>query len=196
MARLRAAGRRGLPLSWEVTPHHLALTDEDVPAGDARYKVNPPLRSARDREALIRAVLEEPSAVLATDHAPHTDAAKGRGFLTAASGVTGLETALGVTHSVLVERAGLSVMEWVRRWTVNPASVLRRPPPSLAVGSAGDVVLMDLARPWVYRAASGLSKSRNSPFDGSTFQARAVRTVRGGITTWRAPGPAGRLATA
>ena len=184
MDLLRDAVQRGAPVTWEVTPHHLALTDGDVRPDDANFKMNPPLRSADDREALVEAVAQDTGAVLATDHAPHTPTAKARGFLDGPFGVLGLETALGVTYDVLVRSGRLSVPQWVRRWTENPARALGRPTPSLAPGAPADLVLIDTRKPWTYDVNRSASRSRNSPFHGWTLGARAVLTVYGGRIVW------------
>ena len=177
---LRRAIGEGRPVSGEVTPHHLALTDADVRPDDARWKMNPPLRGAADREALCRAVEEGVAGVLATDHAPHTAEAKARGFLDAPFGVVGLETAVGVTYTLLVERGRMSALDWVRRWTSGPARVLGLPEPTLAPGAPADLVVLDLQTPWVVESGSFASLSRNTPFDGWTLTGRAVRTFLAG----------------
>ena len=175
---LRAARAEGLPVSAEATPHHLALTDADVRPDDANYKMNPPLRSEADRDAIAEAVLDGTIAVLATDHAPHTTESKGRGFRTAPFGVIGLETAVGVTWTLLVRGLKLPPLEWVRRWTTGPARVLGLPPPTLAPGAPADLALLDVTTPWRVESARFLSKSRNTPFEGWTLYGRAVRTWR------------------
>jgi dihydroorotase len=188
MALLRAAAGRGAPVTWEVTPHHLALTDEDVRPDDANFKMNPPLRGEDDRLALLEAVTNEPQAVLATDHAPHTPAAKARGFREGPFGVLGLETALGLTYDLLVGAGRLTVPEWLRRWTVNPARALGRRPPCLAPGETADVVLIDTRGAWTYDVGRSASRSRNSPFHGRRLGARAAYTVCRGRCVWEAAG--------
>ena len=182
---LRRALAAGWPVSGEATPHHLALTDADVRPDDARWKMNPPLRGESDRTALVRAVAEGTLSVLATDHAPHTTAAKARGFREAPFGVIGLETAVGVTFTRLVAGGRMSALDWVRRWTVGPARVLGLPDPTLAPGAPADVVLLDLDAEWEIRPDSFASKSRNTPFEGWRARGRAVRTFRAGQTTGR-----------
>jgi dihydroorotase len=186
---LREARRRGLPVSAEATPHHLALCDEDVRFDNpGAFKMNPPLGSRADREALLEAVADGTIAALATDHAPHTAAAKARGFLQAPFGVVGLETAVGVTHQALVESGRLPLLEWVRRWTAGPARVLGRPAPSLQPGQPATCAILDLATPWTVRPDEFASRSRNTPFGGWSLRGRALWTFRDGRRLW---GPEG-----
>jgi dihydroorotase len=181
---LREARRLGLPVSAEVTPHHLAFTDADVRTGEAdRLKMNPPVRSEADRQALLDAVVAGTISCLATDHAPHTAAAKARGFLNAPFGVVGLETAVGVTYTLLVKAGRMRLADWIARWTLGPARVLGLPAPTLAPGAAADVVLLDLDTEWVVRPEAFASKSRNTPFGGWRLTGRAVHTFCGGRHT-------------
>jgi dihydroorotase len=183
---LREAARRGLRVSGELTPHHLALTDADVTADHADcFKMNPPVRDSADRAALIDGIVDGTIECFATDHAPHTAAAKARGFTGAPFGVVGLETAIGVTYSLLVKRGLMSLADWIRRWTAGPARIIGQPVPSLAPGAPADFVLLDLSGDWVVRAAEFASRSRNTPFEGWTLTGRAVRTFCGGKPTWQ-----------
>ncbi|MCX6998485.1 MAG: dihydroorotase [Kiritimatiellaeota bacterium] len=177
---IRAARARGVRVTGELTPHHLALTDADVRPDDANFKMNPPLRSAADRAALSEGLADGTLTCLATDHAPHTAAAKARGFRHAPSGVVGLETAVGVTYTELVCAGRLDLLTWLRRWTTGPAEVLGLPPPSLAEGAAADLVLLDLAAAWTVQPEEFVSKSRNTPFGGQRLTGRAAGTVLGG----------------
>ncbi len=180
VACIRAARAEGLPVSGETTPHHLTWIDEDVRLENPNFKVNPPLRSRADREALIQGVLEGTLSCLATDHAPHTIEAKARGFEKAPPGMVGLETAIGVTWTRLVIEYGMPPIEWLRRWTTGPAAVLGLPPPSLRPGVPADLVLLDVTTPWTVRADWFLSKSRNTPFMGHKLWGRAVAVWKKG----------------
>ena len=173
---IRKARREGLPVSGELSPHHLKLTDADVDPQDARYKMNPPLRSEKDRDALIAAILDGTLEAFATDHAPHSAAAKARGFLQAPFGIVGLETAIGVTYSDMVGRGLMTLLTWIRRWTTGPARILGLPPPSLRPGSTADLVLLDLKTPWKVAPELFASKSRNTPFAGQSLVGKAVAT--------------------
>lgn len=185
VALIRDARTRGLKVSGELTPHHLALTDADVKADNANFKMNPPLRSADDREALVRGVVDGSLQTLATDHAPHTAAAKARGFLQAPFGIVGLETAVGVTFTELVVTGLMDLGTWVQRWTTGPAHVLGLPDPDLKPGAPASIVLLDLGAKWTVRAREFVSKSRNTPFEGRELTGRAVRTIHRGKTVWQ-----------
>ena len=182
---IREARARRLKVSGELTPHHLALTDADIKEGDTNYKMNPPLRSAADRAALVHAIVDGSLQAFATDHAPHTAAAKARGFLQAPFGIIGLETAVGVTYTELVVSGLMDLGAWIHRWTTGPARVLGLPDPGFKPGAPADVTILDLNRTWTVRSREFLSKSRNTPFEGRKLAGRAVRTICRGRTTWQ-----------
>ena len=184
---IRDARQEGLPVSGELTPHHLLLTDADVPTHDPDFKMNPPLRSAEDRAALRQGLADGTLQALATDHAPHCAEHKARGFLRAPFGVVGLETAVGVTYTALVRDGPMSRMEWLRRWTTGPAAILGLAPPSLAAGQPADVVVMDLDAEWTVRRADFVSRSVNTCFDGRRLRGRAVAAFRGARRVWPEP---------
>ncbi|MCF7837270.1 MAG: dihydroorotase [Candidatus Marinimicrobia bacterium] len=180
--RLRAARAQGLSVSGEVTPHHLLLCDEDCDPDDANFKMNPPLREASDRSALQAGILEGVISCLATDHAPHLAATKARGLRAAPFGVVGLETAVGLTYSLLVRDRGLALGEWVARWTSGPAAVLGRPAPTLAPGQPADLTLFDPDAHWTVNPDEFISKARNTPFAGRLLQGRAQGLCLGELT--------------
>ncbi|MBP5227305.1 MAG: dihydroorotase [Kiritimatiellae bacterium] len=181
VALIREARARGLPVTGEATPHHLALAAEEIPDDNAAYKMNPPLGLRADVKAIREGVLDGTLSLFATDHAPHTAVAKAKGFAGAPFGIIGLETAIGVTWNVMVEGAGLPVLEWVRRWTCNPAALLGLPPPTLAAGSLADFVLVDPCVERVVDPGTFVSKSVNTPFAGWTLHAVPVLTVWKGV---------------
>lgn len=178
-----AAGR-GIPVTAEVTPHHILLSDADLLTPNTNLKMSPPLRSPDDREALCLAVISGAISCLATDHAPHTAAAKSAPFGEAPFGVIGLETAIGATFTELVMNRGMNRMEWLRRWTTGPRQVLGLLPPSLRPGAPADLVVLDLDSEWEVKPSRFLSKSRNSPFIGRTFVGQARHTFLNGRLTW------------
>jgi dihydroorotase len=185
---IRDARKAGLRVSGELTPHHLALTDASVKADKPEcYKMNPPVRSEADRAALVEGLLDGSLACFATDHAPHTAATKTKGFLTAPFGVVGLETAVGVTYTLLVKKGLMTPLDWVARWTTAPARIIGRPAPTLAPGAPADLVLLDLESEWVVNAADFASKSHNTPFDGWPLVGRAIKTFCDGRLVWSAP---------
>lgn len=185
---IRAARRRGLAVSGEATPHHLACTDADAADGDSRFKMNPPLRSEQDRQALLKGVADGVLDVLATDHAPHPQSEKARGFLAAPFGVIGLETAVGVSYGELVTSGMLTVSDWVERWTVGPARLLGLPAPTLAEGAPADITVLNLAAEWVVDPRHFASTSRNTPFEGKTLTGQAVWTFCAGRPAWSPQG--------
>jgi dihydroorotase len=183
---IRAAQRAGVRVTAEASPHHLAISAEEILADDGNFRMNPPLGTRADVAALRQAVCDGTICCFATDHAPHTPATKTHGFLKAASGVIGLETAVGVTYTVMVERAGLAMPDWVARWTTGPAAVLGLPAPSLTWGAPADLVLLDLHTPWQVDPGALRSRSRNCPFAGWTLSGRAMLTICEGRITHRA----------
>ncbi|GAA3747790.1 dihydroorotase [Terriglobus aquaticus] len=192
---IRQAKRRGLHVTCEVAPHHIALTDEAI-AGDAaqrsvrydtRFKMNPPLRSAEDRDACIAAVLDGTVDVLATDHAPHAAWEKGVEFERAPNGIVGLETALGVALRVLHREHGMAQGKVLALMTSAPAKVLGRDDlGALGVGLSADVVVFDAGASYAYDVTATASRSRNTPFDGAAMVGRVRYTVSQGRVVFRA----------
>jgi len=164
----------------EATPHHLALTHEALRGRESVFKVSPPLRSASDVAAVVEAVRDGTIDCLATDHAPHTAAAKMKGLVAAPPGVIGLESALPVYVKALVEPGHLEWPELIARLTVNPARVLGLPYGTLAVGAAADVTVIDPDAEWVIAPAQFASRARNCPFAGWKVKGRVKQTLVGG----------------
>jgi dihydroorotase len=179
VAAIREARDRGAHVTAEVTPHHLALTDEAVLGYNTNAKVAPPLRSAADvlacREGLVDGTID----AIATDHAPHAVHEKDLEFTEAPPGLIGFETAFPVVLD-LVRGGELSPLELMRRLSTNPARILKRPGDSLEVGAPADIAILDPETSWVYDPAKGYSKSRNSPWAGQTLTGRAIATIVGG----------------
>lgn len=171
---IRHAQARHLKVSAEATPHHLSLTDEDVRPDDANGKMNPPLRTEKDRQSLIAGVLDGSIEALATDHAPHTVQSKAVPFAQAPFGIVGLETAIGATYTELVIKHRMSIVEWIRRWTTGPAKILGLLPPSMEPGSPADIVVLDVESAWTVDPNRFISRSRNTPFAGKTLTGRPV----------------------
>lgn len=184
---LRDARTRGIPLSGEVCPHHIALTDESLRSYDTDFKMNPPLREQPDVEALLEGIADGTIGVLATDHAPHAAYEKEVEFAAAPFGIVGLETAVGLFCSILLHRRRvLSLPGLIAMLTVNPARLLGLDRGTLAPGAPGDVTLLDPDLEWVVDKSTFASKARNTPFHGWELKGRAVRTVVGGRTAWEA----------
>ena len=178
---VREAKARGVRVTAEATPHHLLLTDEAVSGRDGRFKMNPPLRSAVDVEALVAGVADGTVDALATDHAPHAAAEKAAGFLRAPFGIVGLETAVSVLLDRLVRPGILPLLRFIGLWTAGPARILGRPDLGrLAPGAAADLTFIDLDKELVVDSAAFLSKGRNTPFDGWALRGAPVKTVFGG----------------
>lgn len=178
---IRAAKRRSVRVSAEVTPHHLHLTDAAAEQVGTLAKVNPPLRPADHVEALRHALADGTLDLIATDHAPHADVDKDGGFAGAAFGVIGLETAVPL-GLLLVAEGVLTPLRLVEALSTAPARVFRLPGGTLAPGGVADVTLIDPARPHVIDPNGFRSKSRNTPFAGWRVPGRVVRTIVGGRT--------------
>ena len=180
-ARLVRDGKaRGVRVTAEVTPHHLLLTDEAVRDYDPNTKMQPPLRSTRDVEAVLEGLLDGTIDCVATDHAPHALSEKEGEFAEAASGVVGLETAVPLLLDRLVRPGRLDLSTFVARMSSGPARVLGLPGGSLAPGAAADITILDLERPFTVDPAAFHSRSRNTPFRGVTGTGAPIMTIVGG----------------
>lgn len=176
---IRAAKARGVRVTAETAPHYFTLTDEAVLGYDTNTKMNPPLRSAVDREAIKAAVADGTLDAIATDHAPHSILEKEVEFDAAANGIIGLETALPLALALVRDQV-IGEVRLVELMTVNPAAILGIPAGTLSPGAAADITLIDPQRQWRYAADQVVSKSRNTPFLDWKLQGRAVLTMVGG----------------
>jgi dihydroorotase len=177
---VRHAKAAGAPVTAEAAPHHLALAEDLLASRNAVYKVNPPLRTGHDVDAVIEGVCDGTLDCLATDHAPHTAEAKSRRLAEAPPGMVGLESALPVYAYVLVESGRLTWLQLAARLTANPARVLGLPMGALVPGAAADVTVIDPESRWTIDPARFASRARNCPFAGWQVKGRAVMTVVGG----------------
>ncbi|MBI3735254.1 dihydroorotase [Candidatus Sumerlaeota bacterium] len=177
---IRRAKERGVKISGEVTPHHLALTDEAVKKYDTHAKCNPPLAAEEDRQALIEGLLDGTLEVISTDHAPHTSIEKDLMFPDAPNGLIGMETAFGVLNMILVRSGLLSLPKMIEKMTVNPARILNLKKGTLGEGADGDVTILDPEARWVVDVNQFSSKSRNCPWDGAELIGRNWATLVGG----------------
>ena len=183
---IREARARGVKITGEVCPHHLALTDEAVQNFDTNYKMNPPLRSQADVDALLEGIADRTLSVLCSDHAPHADFEKEVEFDAAPFGIVGLETELGLFLDLLVHKHGkIDIARLIEMYTVEPARLLTIDAATLSIGAKADVTLIDPELEWTVRVDQFQSASRNSPFDGWKLKGRAVRTIVGGKTIWK-----------
>jgi dihydroorotase len=209
VALIREAKKRGVPISGEACPHHFTLTDAAVagsdkfwaddgqslaaaatlpppswPAYDTNFKMNPPLRSARDREAILTGLADGTIEVLCSDHAPHCDYEKEVEFDYAPFGITGLETGLALSLMQLVHTKRLTLAELIAKYTVNPARLLGLDKGTLSVGAEADVTVFDPEQEWTLTPATSASKSKNNPFFGWPLKGKAVTTIVAGRVVW------------
>ena len=213
VALIREAKKRGVPISGEACPHHFTLTDAAVagsekfwaedgkmlagtqsgfvptwPAYDTHFKMNPPLRSAKDRDAILEGLADGTIEILCSDHAPHCDYEKEVEFDYAPFGITGLETELALSLMQLVHTKRISLAEMIAKYTVNPARLLNLPKGTLSMGADADVTVIDTEQEWVYRQEDSASKSKNNPFFGWKLKGKAVMTIVGGEVVWSEAG--------
>ena len=181
LAAVRQARRSGLRVTCEVAPHHFLLTEEHVGMYDTNAKMNPPLRSAADRNAMVEAILDGVVDAIATDHAPHAIHEKEVEFENAPNGITGLETALGLSLRWLHHEWKMPIGRVLSLLSAQPAALLNlKGRGTLTVGSFADVVVFDPKAEWTFRARETKSKARNTPFDGWTMQGKVRWTISEG----------------
>jgi dihydroorotase len=182
---IREARSRGIKISGEVCPHHIALTDEEIQNFDTNYKMNPPLRSQQDIDAILEGIADGTLSILASDHAPHAGFEKEVEFDAAPFGIVGLETELGLFLDLLVHKhRKIDIVRLIEMYTVEPAKLLKLEAGTLSVGAKADVTLIDPDLEWTVKIDKFESASRNSPFDGWKLRGRAVRTIVAGKTVW------------
>jgi dihydroorotase len=183
---IREARARGVKISGEVCPHHIALTDEAIQNFDTNYKMNPPLRSQRDVDAILDGIADGTLSILASDHAPHAQFEKEVEFDQAPFGILGLETELGLFIDLLVHKhRKIDIGRLIEMYTVEPARLLKLKTGTLSLGATADVTLIDPKLEWTVDVDSFQSASRNSPFNGWKLKGRAVRTIVNGETVWK-----------
>jgi len=208
---IREAKKRGVPISGEACPHHFTLTDSAVagsekfwaqdgkaisnfksqssnlpewPSYDTNFKMNPPLRSAADREAILEGLADGTIEILCSDHAPHCDYEKEVEFDYAPFGITGLEVELALSLMQLVHTKRISLAAMIAKFTVNPAKLLNLPKGTLSVGADADVTVFDADADWVFRREDSASKSKNNPFFGWRLKGKPVATIVAGKVVW------------
>ena len=177
---------KGLPVTSESTPHHLTLTDAGMIPYDSNYKMKPPLRSSSDVNAVVEGVVNGAIDAIATDHAPHAGSEKMQEFEKCPFGILGLETALGIALDRLLHSGKINLKRFIELFTVNPARILGLDRGTLAPGAPGDVTVFSTEQQWTYDVNKSFSKSRNTPFDGSSFRGGPIATIVAGHIVWKA----------
>ncbi len=184
---VRRAKKDNLRVSAETCPHYFTLVDENVANYDTRFKMNPPLRSVADREAVVDGLKDGTLDCIATDHAPHAYHEKEQEFDRAPFGITGLETALPLAITVLHGHFKMPLARLVQLMSTTPARLFRlMHRGTLAVGAYADLTIFDPKMRWKYEAAAGYSRSQNSPFDGWDFTGKVIATIVGGVPVYLA----------
>jgi dihydroorotase len=209
---IREAKERGIAISGEACPHHFTLTDASIagsesfweadgeilarafpknhplpkwPRFDTNFKMNPPLRSHHDRDALIEGLVDGTIEIIGSDHAPHSDFEKEVEFDYAPFGITGLETELALALVQLYHTGKLTLPKLLEKFTVNPARLLKIEKGTLDIGADADITIFDPDRPWVYQRESSASKSMNSPFHGWPLRGKVLATIVMGKIVWK-----------
>ncbi|PTF98170.1 dihydroorotase [Staphylococcus chromogenes] len=174
---IRDAKKAGIPVTAEVTPHHLLLTEEDIPGDNAIYKMNPPLRSVEDRQALIEGLLDGTIDIIATDHAPHAEDEKNQPMTRAPFGIVGSETAFPLLYTYFVKTGEWTLQQLVDYITIKPAQVFDLPYGTLKEGAVADLTLINLDEAYEIKAQDFLSKSSNTPFLGEKVYGKTLFTI-------------------
>ncbi len=181
VAAIRQAKKDGVRVTAEATPHHLVLTDEEIGKEfNTNLRVNPPIRTASDRDAVIEGLVDGTIDCIASDHAPHSEEDKDCEFDLAPAGMIGLETTMGLIKTYLIDKGYLSWADAIRKMTANPARILNLPGGSLADGSLADITIIDPDKTWTVKADRFNSKSKNSPFIGWKLSGQVYKTILGG----------------
>ncbi|MBI5472913.1 MAG: dihydroorotase [Ignavibacteriae bacterium] len=184
IALVREAKRKGLKVTCEVTPHHFTLTDDAVRTYDTNTKMNPPLRTREDVEAMKQGLRDGTIDVIATDHAPHSFDEKQVEFQYAPFGIVGLETAIGLAITELFEQGVLSFHQLIEKFSANPRRILHLPEIKIEEGERANLTIFDPATEWIVDVQKFKSKSKNSPFHGHKLRGRAIGVINNGESAW------------
>ena len=183
MKMLKAEGIENV--TAEVCPHHFILTSDDIERDDPNYKMNPPLRTRKDVDALIEGLKEGYIQVISTDHAPHTQKDKNGSMRTAAFGIVGIETSFALSYTALVETGILTLSQLVEKMSYNPAQILNLPCGTLQKGHPADVIIADIKNPYTIHKADFVSKGKNTPFEGKEVKGKILYTICGGKIVYK-----------
>ncbi|MGN0164671.1 MAG: dihydroorotase [Lachnospiraceae bacterium] len=177
---VRMAKQMGMKVTAEVCPHHFILCDEDIPCDDSMYKMNPPLRSREDKEALIEGLKDGTMEVISTDHAPHSAEEKQKGFSGSPFGIVGLETSFALSYTELVETGILTLSELVEKMSVNPSGIIGIDRGNLGVGKTADICIADISNEYEINPNDFYSMGTNMPYAGRKVKGKILHTVLGG----------------
>ena len=177
---IAAAKKEGLDVTAEVTPHHLTLTEDDINEDDANYKVNPPLRTNKDKDMLIKGLKDGTIDIIATDHAPHHLTEKDRGFVEAPFGISGLETAVAIIMTDLVKKNVITPLEMADKMSYTPAKIIGIDKGTLLVGKTADITIIDSDAEYVIDSKTFASRGKNTPFNGKKVSGEIKYTIAGG----------------
>lgn len=181
---IRRAKKRGLPVTCETAPHYLVLTDADL-KDEGRFKMNPPIRSASDCEALLEGLKDGTVDIIATDHAPHSDEEKSKGLKDSLMGVIGLETAFPILYTELVLKNKLPLERLIEAMCVAPRRIFGIPGGSIEEGAPADLALLDLKHEWTVCGRNCLSKGSSTPFEGKKVKSKNICTILDGEIIWK-----------
>ena len=174
---VRAAKKKGINVTAEVTPHHFSLTDEVLKTYDTNYKMSPPLRSKEDQKAILEALKDGTIDCIATDHAPHAIEEKEMEFIYAPNGILGLETAVGLALSELFHKKVLSIEQLIEKFAINPRKVLNIEIPKICEGQPANFTILDIDVIWTVEVSKFKSKSKNSPFDKRLLTGKSIGVI-------------------
>jgi dihydroorotase len=174
---VREAKKKGIKVTAEVTPHHFTLTDDALKTYDTNFKMNPPLRTKDDIDAIIKGLKDGTIDCIASDHAPHSLEEKESEFQYAPNGIVGFETTLGLSFSELVHKNKLNLDELIKKLSINPRKILTLPIPKFQIGEIANFTILDPNIVWTVDVSKFRSKSKNSPFDKRLLTGRSVSVI-------------------
>ncbi|MCX7875715.1 MAG: dihydroorotase [Melioribacteraceae bacterium] len=174
---VRQAKKKGIKVTAEVTPHHFTLTDESLKTFDTNFKMNPPLRSKEDVEAIIEGLKDGTIDCIASDHAPHSIEEKEMEFIYAPNGIIGLETQIGLAVSELVKKKHLTIEQLIEKFAINPRRILNLEIPSIKTGEKANLTILDSELIWTVEVGKFKSKSKNSPFDKKLLTGKSIAVI-------------------
>lgn len=174
---VRQAKKKGIKVTAEVTPHHFSLTDDNLKTFDTNFKMNPPLRTKEDVDAIIEGLKDGTIDCIASDHAPHSIEEKEMEFIYAPNGIIGLETQIGLAISELVKKKHLTLEQMIEKFAINPRKILNLEIPKIKIGETANLTILDPEQIWTVDISKFKSKSKNSPFDKRLLTGKSVATI-------------------